>query len=304
MIVDVHTHLTAAAIGMTMERLEKPPFPAYAFADSCRDAVNNIANLAYLDAAGVDMAVLLPLPVPPGAEVPPFVTTETVLEQARLHPDRFIPFGVFDVRQPGISYADEIRRLVEAGCRGFGEWKPNPPTNSVRADDPRVQEVYGLCGEAGLPVLLHLDDNINRDIDAFEAMVRAFPGTRFIAHGPAWWAHMAANPPEGQAYPAGPVEEPGRADQMLAECPNLYADISAGSGLRALSRDLEYTQVFARRHWRQLLFGTDFPCTSSPAGTTFGVDRAHLDLIQGLDLTREEREAILGDNLLRILRPV
>ena len=97
-------------------------------------------------------------------------------------------------------------------------------------------------------------------------------------------------------------EKPGRRTMLRRYRP--YADISAGSGLRALSRDLEYTQVFARRHWRQLLFGTDFPCTSSPAGTTFGVDRAHLDLIQGLDLTREEREAILGDNLLRILRPV
>ncbi|NPV09952.1 MAG: amidohydrolase family protein [Anaerolineae bacterium] len=304
MIVDVHTHLTAAAIGRTMDGPEEPPFPAYAFAPSCREAVNKVPNLAYLDTAGVDMAVLLPLPVPPGAQVPPFVTTETVLEHAREHPDRFIPFGTFDPRQPGLAYADEVKRLVDSGCRGFGEWKPNPPTDSMRVDDPRIQEVYGLCGEAGLPVLLHLDDNINRDIDGFEEMVRAFPRTRFIAHGPAWWAHMAANPPEGTAYPEGPVEEPGRVDQMLARYPNLYADVSAGSGLRALSRDLTYTLAFARRHWRQLLLGTDFPCRNGRAGTTFGVDRAHRDLIEELDLTPEERNAILGGNVLRIIRPV
>lgn len=303
MIIDVHTHLTAAVYGITMDDATGEPFPAYAFAPSCRSAVNRIANRRYLDEAGVDMAVLLPLPIPPGASVPHFVTNEAAQEQARAHPDRFLPFGVFDPRLPGLTYRDEIDKLVENGCRGFGEWKPNPPGNSLRVDAPRVQELYGLCGEAGLPVLLHLDDNINQDMDGFERMVRAFPDTRFIAHGPAWWAQMAADTGAG-AYPSGPINAPGRCDRLLTECPNLFADTSAGSGLRGLSRDPGYTTGFARRHWQQLLFGTDFPCTNGATRSTFGMDRSHLELIQGLDLPAEQRDAILGGNLLRILRPL
>jgi len=303
MIIDVHTHLTAAVYGTAMDDAAGEPFPAYAFSPTCRRAVNTIPNLRYLDEAGVDMAVLLPLPIPPGAEVPHFVTNEAAQEQARLHPDRFLPFGVFDPRQRGLTYADEIAKLVDAGCRGFGEWKPNPPGNSLRVDDPRVQEIYALCGEADLPVLLHLDININQDMDGFERMVRAFPGTRFIAHGPTWWAEMAADTGGGAAYPTGPIAAPGRCDTLLRECPNLFADISAGSGLRGMSRDPEYTAGFARRHWQQLLLGTDFPCTNGAAKSTFGLDRSHLELVQGLDLPAEQRAAILGGNLLRILRP-
>ncbi len=304
MIVDVHTHLTAAAIGRRLTGPEEPPFPAYAFAPSCREAVNTVANLAYMDQAGIDRAVLLPLPIPPGAEVPPILRTETVLQAADAYPDRFIPFGVFDPREPGISYREEMQRLVDGGCRAFGEWKPNPPQLSPPVDDPRSQEIYGLCGEFGMAVLLHLDSNINQDIAGFERMVGAFPDTVFIAHGPSWWAEMGENPKEGVAYPGGPITKPGRVDAMLTRYPNLYGDISAGSGLRALSRDPKYTEGFARRHWRKLLLGTDFPCRNGSTGTTFGVDRSHLELILGLDLEAEQRDAILGGNTLGLLRPL
>lgn len=301
MIIDVHTHLTAKAIGTRIEMPEKTPFPVYAYA--ALDAVNGIGNLEYMDAAGIDKAVLLPLPIPPGTTVPPILTNEAMLKTVALHPDRFIPFGTFDPRQPGISYRDEMQRLVDSGCLGFGEWKPNPPEDSLRVDDPRAQELYGLCAEARLPVLLHLDGNINRDIDGFERMVAQYADTIFIAHGPSWWAEMAADRPEGVAYPTGPIERPGRADAMLGRYPNLYADISAGSGLRGMSRDPGYTKGFVQRHWRRLILGTDFPCINGATGRLFGVDRSHLDLVLGLEAPEEQRRAILSDNLLRILRP-
>ena len=227
---------------------------------------------------------------------------EIALGAATAHPDRFIPFGVVDPRGPRGGFATAVRRLVDAGCRGFGEFKPYPPDNP-RVDDDLCRALYALAGEAGLPVLLHLDHQINLDIDGFERMVRETPGTSFIAHGPAWWRHMAADAPEGQWYPAGPVAMPGRVDAMLRLYPNLCADISAGSGLRALSRDPEYARRFIAAHWNRLIFGTDFPCRNGATGERFGVDRSHLSFLRSLALPAEQEGAILSGNLERILRP-
>jgi len=299
-IVDAHTHLTAKTIGTEVKRPAKVPFPSYAY--SVREEVNTIANLEYMDRVGIDRAIILPLPIPPAMNVPSIFTTEMALEAAAIHPDRFIPFGTFDPRLPGISYKDEIQRLVDAGCRGFGEWKPNPPEDSLRVDDLRAKEIYALCGEAGLPVLLHLDSRINRDIDGFEQVVAEFEDTVFIAHGPAWWAHMAEEVPPGVSYPTGPVERPGKVARMLEQYPNLYADTSAGSGLRALTRDPRYTQGFVSRLWHKLLFGTDFPCRNGQTGMLFGLDQSHLNLIRGFDLPAAQKDAILGGTLLKLVR--
>ncbi|MGI6207476.1 MAG: amidohydrolase family protein [Anaerolineae bacterium] len=282
MIIDVHTHLAGDGTS-PWGQVER--------------------NLAYMDGAGVDQAVLLPQPpvnLGPDVFQRCCPTNEAALAAQARYPDRFIAFGVFDARQEGISYREEMRKLVEAGCRGFGEHKPYPP-NSPRVDDPRCLEIYGLCGEADMPILFHLDHEINLDIDGFERAAAACPDTRFIAHGPNWWREMAADVPE-RAYPTGPVESPGRVDRMLTQYPNLYADISAGSGLRALSRDPEYARGFIARHADRLLFGTDFPCLNGATKQHFGVDRSHLTFLRGLGLPTSTLEAILSGNLLRILR--
>lgn len=57
------------------------------------------------------------------------------------------------------------------------------------------------------------------------------------------------------------VTEPSRLlvriDRLLAEYPNLHADLSAGSGLNAFRRDLAYAREFVLRHSGKLMFGTD-----------------------------------------------
>ncbi|MGI6207229.1 MAG: amidohydrolase family protein [Anaerolineae bacterium] len=301
MIIDVHTHLTARALHIQLQRPDTLPFPSLAYGSM--DLVNSLSNLEYMDQVGIDQCVLLPLPVPPGMLVPPTMTLESVLQVASVHPDRFIPFGTFDPRRPGPSYARQIEALVDMGCRGFGEWKPNPPGDSLRVDDPRAQEIYGLCGEHRLPILLHMDSHLNRDIDGFERMVAAFPDTIFIAHGPTWWAEISSSVPEGVDYPTGPIEGPGRVDRMLDRYPNLYADISAGSGLRALTRDPEFTKGFFHRHWDRLMLGTDYPGRNGASGQALGMDRMHLDLVREQGLPRDKEEAVLSGNLLKVLRP-
>jgi len=54
----------------------------------------------------------------------------------------------------------------------------------------------------------------------------------------------------------------------MADYPNLYADLSAGSGYNALTRDEEFTIGFLERNSKQILFGSDCPCRDG-AGDNF-----------------------------------
>ena len=49
----------------------------------------------------------------------------------------------------------------------------------------------------------------------------------------------------------------GLTDRYLSDYPNMYGDLSAGSGLNALTRDEDFTRDFLTRHRDKLLFGSD-----------------------------------------------
>jgi predicted TIM-barrel fold metal-dependent hydrolase len=58
-------------------------------------------------------------------------------------------------------------------------------------------------------------------------------------------------------YPQGTVTPGGITDRLLTEYPNMFGDLSAGSGLNALVRDEDHTRAFLERHQDKLLFGSD-----------------------------------------------
>ena len=58
-------------------------------------------------------------------------------------------------------------------------------------------------------------------------------------------------------YPKGPVTPGGLTDRYLRDYPNMYGDLSAGSGLNALTRDEDFTRDFLKRHQDKLLYGSD-----------------------------------------------
>ena len=65
--------------------------------------------------------------------------------------------------------------------------------------------------------------------------------------------------PHDQAvlYPKGPVTPGGLTDRYLSDYPNMFGDLSAGSGLNALTRDEDFTRDFLKRHQNKLLYGSD-----------------------------------------------
>jgi tetratricopeptide (TPR) repeat protein len=54
--------------------------------------------------------------------------------------------------------------------------------------------------------------------------------------------------------------------KLLADYPNLYGDMSANSCNNAMSRDLEFTAEFLKRHQDKLFFGSDCGCSDGHGG--------------------------------------
>ena len=216
-------------------------------------------TLAHQEAHGVQYSVILPID---GTATPPETwPSEIALGAARQHPDRLVAFVHVDPQKN--DALDVIKRGRDAGARGFGEHKVRLPV-----DAPESLAIYELCGELGLPVLLHFEyGNYNWNFEDFPAVLRAFPRTTFVAHAQAWWANISAEIPKDAAapggvvaYPKGPVQPGGLSDRWLGEFTNLYCDLSAGSGLNGLTRDPEFTRGFLARHTGKLLWATDCPC--------------------------------------------
>jgi predicted TIM-barrel fold metal-dependent hydrolase len=240
-------------------------------------------------------AVVLPLVSPESWYYP--ITTHWVLDQTAPHRDRLIPFCDIDPRTPNLGGFKGIlglmKRYVEAGAKGLGEHKCGVPI-----DDPRNLDVFRAAGELGLPVLFHMDNVRNTDQPGLPGLQRALeaaPGARFIGHAQAWWASISGDVKQSEmgGYPKGPVAPGGAVDRLMDKYPNLFADLSAGSGANAIRRDPEFGREFLVRRADRLLFGTDYLAQ--------GQEVPQFDLLDELDLPEDVRAKIFRDNARRIL---
>jgi predicted TIM-barrel fold metal-dependent hydrolase len=176
-------------------------------------------------------------------------------------------FASTDVTKP--EAAQLLTQAVKSGAKGFGELK-----FPVAADGPEMRRVYDLAAELNVPVLIHFQEigqpaapgGYNTGIKRFAAMLKAHPKTKFIGHADAFWANISADYHEQEAYPTGPIVPGGITDKLLADYPNLFADMSANSANNALSRDADFTKDFLKRHQDKLHFGSDCNCDDGKGG--------------------------------------
>ncbi len=254
------------------------------------------ALLRWMDAADIAQAVVLPLVSPESSSYP--ISTEYVLTQTKPHRDRLIPFCSVDPRtsysggRPGL--VKMLKRYVDAGARGFGEHKPG-----VTIDDPRNMVIYAACAELELPVLFHLDNQRNMDapgLPGLEHVLREHPTLTMIGHGPGWWASIGGGTTAADlaGYPRGDVAPGGAIDRLMEKYPNLYGDLSAGSGAGAIKRDLKFGREFLVRRQDRLMFGTDFLAP--------GQDVPQLELFAHIDLPEDAAAKIFRENARRVLR--
>jgi predicted TIM-barrel fold metal-dependent hydrolase len=251
--------------------------------------------LRWMDANHVAQACVLSLVSPESYMY--VITPAWILEQTAPYRDRLIPFCSMDPRNTymrGVGLRDQLRRYIDAGARGFGEHKWGGAV-----DDQRNIDMLGVVAEMQLPVLFHMDNIRNTDrpgLPGLDKALTALPKLVMIGHGPGWWASISADATQQDlgGYPRGPVVPGGAMEKLMAKHPNLYADLSAGSGSRALERDLKFSREFLIRLADRMMFGTDF-LQPEQAIDQFSV-------LERLDLPAEVFNKIAHGNAERLLR--
>jgi len=148
----------------------------------------------------------------------------------------------------------EIERYLKLGAVMVAEQK-----FGVECDSAEMQRIYDLAAEYRVPVLMHWQHGMyNYGFERFHRMLEKHSRTIFIGHAQTWWANIGGNLNDPSVlYPKGKVSPGGLTDRYLSDYPNLYGDLSAGSGLNALTRDEEFARGFLRRHQDRLLYGSD-----------------------------------------------
>ena len=178
---------------------------------------------------------------------------ESVMALAKKHPEAF-KFGVNEV--PDLPDArKELEKYLKLGAVVIGEQK-----FKVACDSPHIWGVAEVAKEYDVPVLMHFQHNAyNLGIERFHRTLEKFPEVNFIGHAQTWWGNVDKNHKQEVMYPKTKVTAGGITDKLLSNHPNMFGDLSAGSGLNSMLRDEEQAREFLDRHQDQLLYGSDCP---------------------------------------------
>lgn len=216
-------------------------------------------------------------------------------ELAQKYPDRFL-FGANEV--PDLPTAkNEIEKYLKLGACVIGESKFN-----LECDSPEMQRTYQIAQEYNVPVLMHWQYNMyNRGFERFHKMLSKYHKVTFIGHSQTWWGNVDKNlTNQNVLYPQGKVTDGGLTTKYLSDYHNIYADISAGSGLKFLLRDEDYAPGFLNRFQDKILFGSDCYDPDSGGPTCHGSNliTAIRRLAPNADISRK----ILYDNASKLFK--
>jgi len=174
------------------------------------------------------------------------------LKYKQLAPERFVIGHAPDPRRP--EAIDQMSALVDIyGVKIYGEFKYR-----MMMDNPDAIRMFHFCSEKNLPVVFHIDYELPRstryprpnywyggDHDALERALQLCPETIFLGHAPGFWARISGDDQYLTiSYPKGKVQPGGAVVELLRKYPNLYCDLSGGSGHNALNRDHEHAKEF------------------------------------------------------------
>ena len=227
-----------------------------------------------MNANGIDQTVILPIN---NAESPvEHQSAGEVLAICEKYPERFIPFCNLDPRNTDWDGKHNtegkfdflLEQYKELGFKGMGEFCPNLPWT-----DERVMNLLGGCERVGFPVTFHtvtpgyptygVYDELG--LPGLEVVLEKFPTLKFFGHSAAFWSEISGDltTDKKDGYPKTPVVEGGAIPRLMRQYPNLYGDISAGSGLFSLQRDPEHAWRFIDEFQDRLMLGLDYCSTTN-----------------------------------------
>lgn len=261
--------------------------------------------LAHQRAMGITTTILLPAghPISYGsthyglsnglqAKVTP---NEASYQYAQKYPKEFL-FAANEVPDAPDAIK-EIEKYLKLGAVMIAELKFN-----VECDAPEMKKIYELAQEYNVPVLMHWQYNMyNRSFERFHKVLKKFPRVNFIGHAQTWWANIDKDHKnQNILYPKGKITPGGYTDKLLSDYPNMYGDLSAGSGLSALTRDENFTKDFLKKHQDKLLYGSDCADAEGKGDACQGAQT--IQAVKKLSATKEIERKLLFENANKLLR--
>jgi predicted TIM-barrel fold metal-dependent hydrolase len=324
-VIDAYAHVFPTRLIDALAEV-KPSAELAALRSQSRHNFEHEGRIAYMDAHGFDMQVLV-LARPPvwlGMNRPDIhrltrIANESIAEFAARRPDRFVGVGVMPLVDDAMM--QEFERLSgELGLKGvliFSNIEGRP------LDDPSMWPLYERAAALDFPIWIHpqhanyypwiRDDALDRTLawpfDTSLAMARLvyggvferFPDIKFVTH------HMGGMIP----YFASRIE--AFSETMAEE----YAKLGLGAAGHKLTRPaLDYFRFFyndcisngSEEALRmalgffgpdRIMFGTDFPFGPDD-GERWPLDE--LRNVQSISLEDEVRAKILYRNVQRLLK--
>lgn len=230
-----------------------------------------------------------------------------IIDIANASDGRFVPFCSVDPRAIGNRPDSKLEILLthfkKLGCRGVGEVLPR-----MAFDDPMMQNLYRAAEETELPLLFDMNSNPRSSYGLYDEpglerlrnCLEKFPNLTFIGHGPGFWAEFGTlrKPEDRFTYIRYPVDGEGMILKLMREYPNLYVDLSADSGLYAISRDLDYTAKFFGEFSDRVLYGTDICFADQYAGQSDFMNR----MLDDGKISEKIYDKIARENALKLLK--
>ena len=215
--------------------------------------------LPHLEELGIEKGVLMS-----SAEGGlPFGTNKANRKICAQFPDRYAWMCAVDPKGKEPLY-DRLARFKSQGAIGVGEL-----TTNRRLDDPFLQELFAAAERLELPVTIHMSPEVGYSygvvdesgLPLLEEVLQKYPRLKLLGHSQTFWIEMSADAPkdkEGRnSWGEGPVVPGGRVPELFEKYPNLYGDLSANSGSRAIMRDEAFGLAFLEKYADRLFFATD-----------------------------------------------
>ena len=241
--IDLHLHLTPFQI----PKLGKL---------NLTSGKNMLPHLAEL---GIDKGVLMSS----SEKGLPFGTNKANKTICEAFPEHYAWMCMVDAKSKEPVF-ERLARFKAEGAIGIGEL-----TFNHKLSHPFLQEVFAAAEKLGMPITIHMSPEEGYSygvvddpgLPLLEEVLKKYPALKILGHSQTFWIEMSADAPkdkEGRnSWGDGPVVPGGRVPELFEKYSNLYGDLSANSGSRAIMRDPEFGLAFLERYADRLFFATD-----------------------------------------------
>lgn len=221
---------------------------------------------------------------------------EDAMMLARRYPGEFA-FGANEVSDLADAPA-VVEKYLKLGACVIGEQK-----FGVECDSAAMQKLYQLAEAFRVPILMHWQvASYNYGFERFHKMLEKYPKVNFIGHAQTWWANIHKDNVDNPKalYPGGKVKAGGLTDRYLRDYPNMFGDLSAGSGEKALQRDPDHARAFLARHQDKLMFGSD--CVDATGLPAVCSGARQIAQVRQFALNKAAERKILFENAKKLFR--